>query len=188
MTLYDDASIPRIEIAVTQAQRSEVLAYIEAQMRRRFACEPPPTRGVLFVSRDASGIVGTIALESSVNGAPFSVESWYAFEQHKAPFPFDRQRIVYGTRWLSSRQNVALPLFRGALAFAQSFGKEYMLFEAKPYVLDYFDRLSIAWKRFEQATLLPERACEVVGEDGMRYYRTEPLPTLCMLALDQFES
>lgn len=175
-----------IRTAIDAREREAGIAYVEAFMRGRFGCEPPPTRGVLVLAYQDEEIVGSLALESVLPDHAFTLESCYAFNPARTPFPFDRALIVQGTRWTATKRGVAYPLFRAGLVLAHGFGKRSLLFEAKPYVFERFDAHGIGWHPVPDARLNHAGVRAHVGEAGMKYYLEPPVPVLGMLALDQF--
>jgi hypothetical protein len=176
----------RIEIAFTESERSEAIAFIEHFMRETFNCDPPPTTGVIFVARAEGQIVGSIVLAGTDGEMPFSIESHYTFEPSTAAFPFMRTYIVEGSRWLSSRKElstVSSLLILHSFTLAYEFGKRYMLIEAKPYSIKHLGKLGVLCHPIEGATLRREHLLQSIGERSMRYFIESPEPTLYMLEL-----
>jgi hypothetical protein len=182
MTNASNTSIT-VSAVVTKEERVEVLAYIESAMRDAFHCNPPVTIGVVCIARENGVIVGSLAIQSSTRDSPFPVEHHYDFDLDNTPFTFHREKIVQAGRWIAQRTGVSLLVLQACSQLAIDFGKRYMLIEAKPYSAKRLCELGYDCRPINGAKLLVESVKASVGEDGMRYYLEEPLPTLYMFPI-----
>lgn len=165
----------RLTLAVAARERAVATAYIERIMRERFGGRAPPTAGVIITALFRGRLVGTIALEGSRNDEPFPIEAHYQFTAD-TPFPCSRAHIMQGSRWVATKAGVSGPLVEAALELGYQLGKCYMLIEAKPYSIARLAELGIPCIPIPGAHLSLEQALSQVGEEGMPYYRTPPLP------------
>ncbi|MEJ0053943.1 MAG: hypothetical protein WDN10_04455 [bacterium] len=174
-----------VSLALSETERLEAIGYIEPVMRERFKCEPPPTRGLIFIARAKGAIVGSIVLEGMADASPFPIEGRYAFDPKDAPYPFDRPYIVQGTRWIATAPGVSNLLVRTAMRVAYELGKRHMLIEAKPYSVKRLGELGIVCREIGNARLRADEVLAMVGEAGMLYFTEPPVPTLYLMELRQ---
>lgn len=173
-----------LSIARTDDEVREAVEYIEKEMRRRFACEPPPTSGVIFVARLQSAIVGTVVYESTRDDVPFPLEKRYEFSSsRKIPYLSPRGIIVQGSRWIATERDVSHRVARYAASIAYDFGKRRQLIEAKPYTVKRLAELGVPCTQIS-ARLSLKKTRAIVGDLGMKYFEEEPSPKLYLLELD----
>ena len=153
-------------------------------MRQRFKCEPPETKGVIFIARSNGKIVGSAVIESST-GEPFSLEGRYKFDENKTPYIFIRSHIVQGSRWISVLPLVSHRVLYELATVSLDFGKRYLLIEAKPYSINRMQDLGIICKKIPNCKLQIENIRKLVGKEGMRYFEEYPPPSLFMCEFTQ---
>jgi hypothetical protein len=174
-----------LSVALTKIEKVEAIAFIERIMRMRFGCDPPPTTGIILVARMEGVIVGSIVLEGIGRDYLFPIEKHYEFDTSTTPFPFNREIIVQGSRWIATKEKVSFVILRASFELAYGLGKRYMLIEAKPYSVKRLIELGVTCKAFEKTALALEKIKNSVGDDGLKYFIEEPFPTLYMIDLEK---
>ena len=174
----------RIGVAADPEERTEAIEYIEHAMRARFECDPPPTHGCILVARLGRKLVGSIALQGTERGDPFAIEKHYDFDADAAPYPFDRSRIVEGTRWAAQYPGVSKDLVLESMRLAVALGKRFMLIEAKPHAIDRLGELGFMFLPIPGALLRVDRIRPMVGDRGMRYFLDQPAPSLYLCDME----
>ncbi len=172
-------------LAYTEAERAEVLDFIHHEMRRTFGSEPSVTPGLLIFVRLRKDIVGSIAIQDIEKDEMFPIEKHYVSYDTRISFIFERRHVVQGSRWIATKPGVSSALLRAAFTLACSFGKRGMLIEAKPYSIRRLLELGVFCEKISNVSLLQEKVYEEVGEIGMAYYATPPLPDLFMIDMEK---
>jgi len=168
----------KIEAAVDPESRMEALAHIERSMREKFGCEPPPTTGLAFVARAGGRIVGSLVIEGASGNGPLPIETHYAFDEARSPYPYVRHDIVQATRWTASVPEASRLVVLATMRAAFHLGKRLMLIEAKPYAIARLAELGMDFREIEGAEVLLETVRESVGPEGMKYFTDAPAPSL----------
>ncbi|MDB5265226.1 MAG: hypothetical protein JWN64_797 [Parcubacteria group bacterium] len=174
------APLINLSVAIGTEDRKNTVRFIEEVMRKRFLCEPPPTNGVIVNAKSNGRLVGTMAVESTVEENPFVLELLYGCKPS-----FCRAKTVVGTRWIAIQTGVSHLVFSAAARLARDFGKAHMVIEAKPYAVNRLRSFGIPCNPIEGAELDLEQVRKYVREDGMAYYRTHPSPCLYILSIEE---
>ncbi len=173
-------------VALTQYARAIAVTHIESIMRNSFRCEPPATVGLVCTVTQNEKIVGSLVLVDSKDNIRFPVEEHYEFDVGNCPISFNRNEIVQASRWTAQVPDASRLILRNAFKLAYAFGKRWVLIEAKPYSVRRLEELGATCYEIPTTTLLLEKVREAVGENGMSYYCTVPVPTLYLIEIAQY--
>ncbi|MDP3963456.1 MAG: hypothetical protein Q8Q39_03085 [bacterium] len=162
-------------------ERQQAGVFMREVAFRWHQCEPPSLPDLVFIALAGTTIVGTVALDFADDTTPFSLEKIYEFNRAETPFPFDRIRMAQYGRWMSTKPNVAAPLFYAATLYAIGLKKMLGWFELKEPIVQHMRSFGFNPVPIPSARLMPER---IARKEESAYYTTDPPPTLYMVPLE----
>lgn len=176
--MKDEVVIKLVEEGDEYQQAIKFISKVAFQWHR---CRPPETKGRLFVAFRGEKIIGTISLDFVGEAQLFPLEEIYEFDEKQAPFPFKRDMIVQFGRWMCIEKNISHLLFYEALVFSRTHGKQYVLSEAKSFIVDRLVEFGFKCYPLHGAQLIKEK----ISQKNKKYYEERPHPILFMMEIKQ---
>lgn len=172
-----------ISLVTDIQERQRVIAFINKVAFKWHQCFPPPPPPILFVAKQESEIVGTIAFNFGDKNRPLPLERIYGFDYSKTPWPFVREKITQYGRLTAIIPDVAMVISYVTTVYALARGKLYGLAELKDRVAEHQRKIGV------KLYLVPGAKLNIdeISEGEKNYYLTSPVPKLYMFSLEQVE-